>query len=55
MNNEMMYKLFVNTLSKMNDTELENALQKAKGILSENDYNNLLKFIEIERERRKLE
>ena len=45
----MLYKLFLNTISKMNDNELENALKKAKEMLSENDYDKLLKFIEIEK------
>ena len=49
MNNEMMYNLFLNTISKMNDKEMENTLKKAKEILSENDYNKLLKLIEIEK------
>ncbi len=55
MNNEMIYKLFLNTLSKMSDAELESALQKAKEMLSENDYNNLLKFIEVEKKKGNLE
>lgn len=48
MNNEMMYKMFLNTLSKMNDVELEKALTKAREVLSENDYNSLLDLIEKE-------
>lgn len=44
-----MYKMFLNTLSKMNDHELENALAKAKEVLSESDYNTLLTLIEKER------
>ena len=50
LNNEM-YNLFLNTISKMNDSELENALKKAKEMLSENDYDKLLKFIEAEKAR----
>ena len=49
MNNEMMYKMFLNTIAKMSDAELKNALSKAKGLLSESDYNNLLTMIEKER------
>lgn len=49
MNNEMMYKMFLNTLAKMNDEELQVSLKKAKELLSEHDYENLLKLIEKER------
>ena len=51
MNNEMLYQLFLNSLSKMNDAELENSLRKAKNMLSENDYAKLLEFIRMEREK----
>lgn len=49
LNNEIMYKMFLNTLAKMNDAELENTLQKAKGLLSENDYNSLVNLINLEK------
>lgn len=49
MNNEMMYKMFLNTISKMNDAELERALTKAREVLSDNDYNSLLALIEKEK------
>ena len=52
MTNEMMYKMFLTTLSKMSDQDLKNALVKAKGMLSENDYNNLLALIEQERSKK---
>ncbi|MBQ8444251.1 MAG: hypothetical protein IJX25_02750 [Clostridia bacterium] len=52
MNNEMMYKMFLSTLSRMSDQDLQNALVKAKGMLSENDYNNLLILIEKERNKK---
>lgn len=55
MNNEMMYKMFLNTISKMDEKELENALTKAKGLLSENDYNNLVLMIEKEKSKKKEE
>ena len=42
MNNEMLYKLFLNSLGKMNDEELASALLKAKGMLNDNDYEKLL-------------
>ena len=51
MNNEMMYKMFLNTLTKMNDSDLENTLKKAKGLLSENDYNNLLSLVSQEKKK----
>ena len=53
MNNEMLYQLFLNSLSKMNDTELENSLRKAKNMLSENDYAKLLEFIKVEKEKQR--
>lgn len=49
MNNEMMYKMFLNTISKMNDTELEKALTKAHEVLSDDDYSSLLALIEKEK------
>ena len=44
-----MYKMFLSTLSKMSDQDLQNALSKAKGMLSETDYNNLIALINKER------
>lgn len=52
MNNEMMYKMFLNTLAKMSDEELQTSLAKAKELLSEHDYENLLKLIEKEKSNR---
>lgn len=49
MNNEMMYKMFLNTISKMNDVELEKALTKARELLSDDDYNSLLALIAKEK------
>lgn len=49
LNNDMMYKMFLNTLAKMNDDELQVSLTKAKELLSEHDYENLIKLIEKER------
>lgn len=51
MNNEMMYSLFLNSIKKMNDQELERALQKTKGFLSESDYAKLVEVIQKEREK----
>lgn len=53
MNNEMLYQLFLNSLSKMNDAELEKSLNKAKNMLNENDYAKLLEFIRLEKEKQK--
>ena len=52
LNSEMMYKMFLSTLSKMSDQELQNALNKAKEVLIENEYNNLLILIEKERNKK---
>ena len=49
LNNDMMYKMFLNTLAKMNDDELQVSLTKANELLSEHDYENLIKLIEKER------
>lgn len=51
MNNEMLYQLFLNSLSKMNDEELERSLSKAKNMLSDSDYEKLLEFIKKEKEK----
>ena len=51
MNNEMLYKLFSNSLSKMNDNELAKSLEKAKLMLSEDDFSKLVEFINIEKRR----
>ena len=51
MNNEMLYQLFSNSLSKMNDEELAKTLLKAKTMLSDSDYEKLLEFIKLERDR----
>lgn len=51
MNNEMLYQLFLNSLSKMNDTELERSLNKARNMLSDNDYAKLVDFIKSEKEK----
>lgn len=51
MNNEMLYKLFSNSLSKMNDNELAKSLEKAKLMLSEDDFSKLVEFINMEKRR----
>lgn len=49
MNNEMLYKLFSNSLSKMNDDELTKSLEKAKLMLSDDDFSKLVEFINMEK------
>ncbi len=49
MDNEMMYKLFLNSIHKMSDQELDEALKKSKGFLKESDYLKLVELIQIER------
>ena len=49
MNNEMLYKLFINSLNKMNDDELTLSLSKAKSMLSSNDYEKLVELIKKEK------
>jgi len=49
MDNEMIYKMFLNTLGKMNESELENALKKARELLSEKDYQTLVNMIKQEK------
>lgn len=49
MNNEMLYKLFSNSLSKMNEQELSKSLEKAKLMLNEDDFSKLQEFISIEK------
>lgn len=51
MNNDMLYQLFINSLSKMSDEELAKSLIKAKNVLNENDYQKLLGVIKAEREK----
>ena len=51
MNNDMLYTMFATTLSKMNEKELEESLNKAKSLLSASDYEKLVEFIEKERKK----
>ncbi len=51
MNNEMLYAMFANTLSKMSDQELEISLEKAKGLMSAKDYESLMEYVQKEREK----
>ena len=51
MNNEMLYSMFASTLSKMNEKELNESLDKAKTLLSASDFEKLLEFIQQERQK----
>ena len=48
-NNEMIYSMLLNSIRKMNDDEMNDALSKAKVMLGEQDYAKLLQIIEKER------
>ena len=50
MNNEMIYNLFLSSISKMNDDELNQTLVKAKSLLSEEDYSKLCEIINKQKE-----
>ncbi len=54
MNNDILFAMFASTLSKMNENELTDNLAKAKSILSEADYENLISFINQEKQKNKL-
>ncbi len=49
MNNEMMYKMFVNSIKNMSEEEIKNTLKKVKGMISEDDYEKLVLLIEKEK------
>ena len=49
MNNEMIYTMFLNSIRNMSNEELNQTLEKTKGILNESDYNKLLELIKKER------
>ena len=51
MNDEMLYQMFANTLGKMDEKELNASLEKAKGLLSANDFEKLKEFIQKEKEK----
>ena len=53
MDQEMIYQMFFNTLKKMDEIELENALKKAKGLLNKQDYESLVTMIQKEKEKEK--
>lgn len=50
MNNEMIYTMFLNSIRNMSNEELNNTLEKTRGILNESDYNKLLELIKKERQ-----
>lgn len=49
MNNEMMYKIFLNSIKNMSEEEMQSALMKIKSMMSEEDYQKLVKLIETEK------
>ena len=51
MNQEVLYSMFATTLSKMDDQELKESLEKAKSLLSASDYEKLTAFIEEEKKK----
>jgi len=51
MNNDMLYSMFSSTLSKMDEKELAESLEKAKSLLSASDYEKLLEFIQKEKQK----
>ena len=51
MNQEMLYTMFASTLSKMNEKELNESLEKAKSILSAADFEKLTTFIAEEKKK----
>ena len=53
MNNEMLYAMFANTLSKMDEQELQSSLEKAKELLNAKDYETLLEFVHKEKAKNK--
>ena len=48
-NNEMLYRMLLNSIQKMSDTEIKSALDKAKEMLSESDYQKLVEIVTKER------
>ena len=51
MNQEMLYAMFASTLSKMDEKELNESLEKAKSLLSASDYEKLVEFTKKERQK----
>ena len=49
MNKEMMYQIFLSSIKNMSDDEMKSALNKVKGMLSEDDYKKLQTLIENEK------
>lgn len=49
MNNEMLYSMLLDSIQKMNDAEMQSALEKAKGMLSASDYEKLAQIVARER------
>lgn len=53
MDADTMMKMFYNMMATMSDSDLENALRKAKSILNANDYEKLCDTIRKARPRKK--
>ncbi len=49
MDNENLMKMFLNMMNTMNDKEIDLALNKAKSLLSVNDYEKLVTLIREKR------
>ncbi len=49
MNNEMMYQIFLNSIKSMSEEEMQSALMKVRGMMGEEDYQRLVKLIELEK------
>ena len=49
MNKEMMYQMFLNSIKNMSEDEIKSALNKVRGMLSEEDYKKLEMLIEVEK------
>ena len=49
---ELLYNMFLTTLTRMDEKELKESLDKAKTVLNDKDYEKLLEFIEKEKRKK---
>lgn len=49
MDNETLMKMFLNMMDTMSDKEIENALDKAKSLMSAKDYDRLVALVQEKR------
>ena len=49
MDNETLMKMFLNMMDTMSDNEIESALEKAKSLMSANDYDKLVTLVQEKR------